>query len=414
LRLLHNKHIPAMYLRASVRQRSELLAGLLDSDGSCSLRSSCGPVPSGQVTFSNSDRGLIDGFAELAASLGFVPTVCQARAEGVESHRSSVAYGRRLRKAWRVAFTPDRQVFGIGRKQRVLEPALSAPRRSTTRKRYVVSIDRVEPVPVRCITVDSSEHLYLVGRTFIPTHNCRENFGQRISLGPLSPDGAQMMWNNPVTGVTLPRGRIGRAIGLSTAGVPVEMQCYRVPDPKDAIVGTKEHELLMQLRPTESRQERLVIVPPQTGWSGEGPEEPTFTDYARAEWVRAVDRPDLDPLARPGDRGGVDGRALSSPMALFGLTGTRTRSARRPVQPEGVAVPTSAAGGMSSSCSGVEELPGDGFDGYGPVLPVRPGGLRVGDLIRVDDDLDAWAVVEEEPLPDFDDEEYLVVAWCDD
>jgi hypothetical protein len=38
----------------------------------------------------------------------------------------------------------------------------------------------------------------------------------------------------------------------------------------------------------------------------------------------------------------------------------------------------------------------------------------VGDLVRVDDELDAWAVVEEEPLADFDDEDCLVVAWRDD
>jgi hypothetical protein len=38
----------------------------------------------------------------------------------------------------------------------------------------------------------------------------------------------------------------------------------------------------------------------------------------------------------------------------------------------------------------------------------------VGDLVRVDDELDAWAVVEEEPLADLDDEDCLVVAWRDD
>jgi hypothetical protein len=43
-----------------------------------------------------------------------------------------------------------------------------------------------------------------------------------------------------------------------------------------------------------------------------------------------------------------------------------------------------------------------------------PAGLRVGDLVRVDDELDAWAVVEEEPLADFADEDRLVVAWRDD
>ena len=34
LGLLHNKHIPQIYLRSSVEQRLELLRGLMDSDGS--------------------------------------------------------------------------------------------------------------------------------------------------------------------------------------------------------------------------------------------------------------------------------------------------------------------------------------------------------------------------------------------
>nr|MBA2559197.1 replicative DNA helicase [Propionibacteriales bacterium] len=35
----------------------------------------------------------------------------------------------------------------------------------------IVSVDPVEPVPVRCVQVDSDDHLYLAGRTMIPTHN---------------------------------------------------------------------------------------------------------------------------------------------------------------------------------------------------------------------------------------------------
>jgi predicted phage terminase large subunit-like protein len=37
----------------------------------------------------------------------------------------------------------------------------------------IVSIDQIEPVPMRCITVDSLNHLYLAGRAMVPTHNTR-------------------------------------------------------------------------------------------------------------------------------------------------------------------------------------------------------------------------------------------------
>jgi hypothetical protein len=414
LGVLDDKHVPQQYLRSSQAQRSDLLAGLLDADGTCSVRTRSGQ-PSGVVTFTNVNRRLIDAVAELAGSLGFIPTVRPARPAGVENCPSSVAYGRATRETWIVSFTPDRQVFGLGRKQRKLAPSLEVSRRAVTSRRYVVAVDHVASVPVRCIAVDSPTHLYLAGRAMIPTHNTRENYGQRTSMGPLSPEGAQMMWNNPVTGVTLPRGRIGRAIGQNAAGVPVEMQCYRVPDPKDTTTGTREHELLTALRPAESRQERLVIVPPSINFYAEDPIQPTFTDYAQAEWVRAQDRPDLDPLANQGQATTGDGRALSSPMALFGLTGSPA-----PARPDAT---TSSSAGPPPARADLEDdggtspavgAPAELGDGYGPSTSTSPAELCVGDLVCVDADLDAWAVVEEEPLADFDDEDSLVVAWRDD
>lgn len=37
----------------------------------------------------------------------------------------------------------------------------------------IVAVDEIDPVPMRCITVDSPNHLYLAGRAMIPTHNTR-------------------------------------------------------------------------------------------------------------------------------------------------------------------------------------------------------------------------------------------------
>ncbi|MDP3889833.1 MAG: hypothetical protein Q8Q44_01255, partial [Nocardioides sp.] len=248
----------------------------------------------------------------------------------------------------------------------------------------------------------------------ILTGEARENFGQRTSLGQLSPQGAQMMWNNPVTGVTIPRGRTGRAIGTNNVGLPVEMQCYRVPDPKDAVPGTPEYELLQQLKPHETRHERLLIVPPETDWTGDEPVDPTFTDYADAKWVKAADHPDLDPLAHEGDQAAnADGRSLSTPLALFGLDGSPPppvpTSARRVVEEDPVPI-----GGTSLTSSSSGDLDDLYADGYGEPTPVRPADLTVGDLIRVDEDLDTWAVVEDEPLEDFADADSLVIAWRDD
>ncbi len=61
--VLDNKHIPEIYLTASISQRMELLAGLLDTDG-CALKD-------GRYEFSQKDEKLTDSFIRLSRSLGF-------------------------------------------------------------------------------------------------------------------------------------------------------------------------------------------------------------------------------------------------------------------------------------------------------------------------------------------------------
>lgn len=250
----------------------------------------------------------------------------------------------------------------------------------------------------------------------ILTGEVRENFGQRTSLGPISPQGAEMMWNNPVTGVALPRGRTGRAIGTNNIGIPVEMQAYRVPDPADALPGTPEYELLERLRPADSRHERLLIVPPEIDWDTGEPIDPTFTDHAEAEWVLAKDRPDLDPLVNIENigHGDVDGRALSSPLASLGLVDTGGSAGSHRAGRRGMS-PSSRASSTQVDESPVDEPHGDEVDdGYDLPSTIRVAALVPGDRICVDADAGHWAVVEEEPIADFDDDECLVISWRDD
>lgn len=44
-------------------------------------------------------------------------------------------------------------------------------RMSDGKSNYIIGITPVSSIPVRCITVDSASHLYLVGESMIPTHN---------------------------------------------------------------------------------------------------------------------------------------------------------------------------------------------------------------------------------------------------
>lgn len=234
----------------------------------------------------------------------------------------------------------------------------------------------------------------------------RENFGQRTSMGPLSPHAAEMMWNSQQIGVALPRGKVGRAIGVNAAGFPVEMQAYRVPDPKDSREGTPEGDLIDRLRPAVARHERLLIVSPETDWDDGLDDAPKFSDYLDAAWVKAADRPDLDPLVhRAALSNTPDGRSLSSPLALLGLAGVPAPKAPptlRVVNRPDIEVPTIAASADVY------------FDDYTPSTSSSASSLAVGDLVCVDVDVDEWAVVEDEPIEDFSDPDCLVIAWRDD
>ena len=128
------------------------------------------------------------------------------------------------------------------------------------RQRYIISVEPIKSVPVRCITVDSPTHLYLAGRSFVATHNCRDNFSARMSTGRLSPDGAQMMYDTQHIGTTIPLNVRGRATMIGTDDVPREVQVYYTPDPRRA-TSAEDLKLLEDLKPgcvTYPRQ-RVVL-----------------------------------------------------------------------------------------------------------------------------------------------------------
>jgi replicative DNA helicase len=67
--------------------------------------------------------------------------------------------------AYTITFTPSEPVFRLRRKL-TRQQFDHAPRHRT-----VVDVRKIPSVPVRCVEVDNDEHLYLAGRSFIPTHN---------------------------------------------------------------------------------------------------------------------------------------------------------------------------------------------------------------------------------------------------
>jgi Rad3-related DNA helicase/serine/threonine protein kinase len=154
LGLLLNKHIPATYLRASEQQRRALLAGLLDTDGTVSRY--------GSVEITTTNPQLTQDVYELVSSLGFRPSLRGGR---------SRYNGKDCGPKWTLSFTTNVPVFRLGRKVVAHQERLRNYNSDRNRFRYVIAVREVPSRPVRCIQVESPSHLYLAGKSMIPTHN---------------------------------------------------------------------------------------------------------------------------------------------------------------------------------------------------------------------------------------------------
>ena len=145
--ILGKKEIPAIYLRGSIQQRLDLLAGIVDTDGHV------GEV--GDVEVTTIHEAFAYQIKELAESLGCKVTIRTGRA---------MLHGKDCGAKYRVAFSPTLLVSYLPRKRARLKVA------HQWQKRYITAINLATSVPTRCIQVDSPSHLFLAGN-FIPTHN---------------------------------------------------------------------------------------------------------------------------------------------------------------------------------------------------------------------------------------------------
>jgi len=158
LDVLGNKHIPPQYLRASKAQRLALLQGLMDTDGTVCSAGLSRENRSNGVEFTNTNKNLIDGVYELIVSLGWKARIIEGRAR---------LNGKDCGPKWDIKWTPDEYVFRLTRKRKKQRLAT----RRVTKFRYIVDAIPIEPIPMRCISVESPSSLYLAGDSMIPTHN---------------------------------------------------------------------------------------------------------------------------------------------------------------------------------------------------------------------------------------------------
>ena len=143
------KHIPDEYLTASIEQRLELLAGLIDTDGSVDKKHN-------RVVFTTADEKLKDTFEQLIATFGWRTSTFECKpvpsSSGVQGKRGY----------WQIGFNPTTHIpCRVDRKRLYCF--------AKQRRIAISNIERVSPRQGNCISVEGG--IYLCGRKLIPTHN---------------------------------------------------------------------------------------------------------------------------------------------------------------------------------------------------------------------------------------------------
>lgn len=146
--LLKNKHIPQKYLKSSYNDRLELLRGLMDTDGSIKTNTR-------SFEFYQKNYNFIMQFVELLSSMGIKSRIRVKTIKNCLYHT--------------VSFTTEEIAFKLPRKINLI--LSTRPTRVQDKRHYIQKIEKVDSVPVACISVGSPDKMFLCGKTFIPTHN---------------------------------------------------------------------------------------------------------------------------------------------------------------------------------------------------------------------------------------------------
>ena len=155
-----NKFIPRDFLFGSVEQRYDLLAGLLDTDGTIDR--------TGRIDFFTSSPLLKNDIIELCESLGMIATVSFDKRS--EKYTTDVIYIVHIQAKKEEKI----KMFKLNRKLNRAKEYLNNNKRNERKDRD--SIIKIEATGIftemTCFYVDNKEHLFLMNN-FICTHNTR-------------------------------------------------------------------------------------------------------------------------------------------------------------------------------------------------------------------------------------------------
>lgn len=155
LNLLSNKHIPDVYLQSSYEQRLDMLRGFMDSDGYYNKSRK-------RFVMSTTRDWQVEAFVKLISSLGIKGTV--------------IPYTKKLNgkifDVHDICFTTNNINPFLCRN----DIGVLFPKRNHHSFKNIISVEKVDSVPTRCIEVESDTHTFLYGHSFSVTHNTNKVF----------------------------------------------------------------------------------------------------------------------------------------------------------------------------------------------------------------------------------------------
>ena len=143
------KHIPEIYFEASYEQRLELLRGLMDTDG-CHYSG-------GFCIFTQKEGQLCDDVVRLAKSLGWDVTVTETNPGKLAKPNT---------KYYNIGISALDNPFKLAKKAKKWKRQTRM-----VNKVRIVSITEIEPIPMRCLTVDAPDGQFCIEYTYTVTHN---------------------------------------------------------------------------------------------------------------------------------------------------------------------------------------------------------------------------------------------------
>lgn len=159
------KFIPDQYMTASESQRRQLLAGIMDSDGT---------VGDHQAVVCMKNKDLMRQVLQLSRSLGYRATWAESVAR-LNGEDKGPVYWVKFSTGW------GSSPFDMPRKRELFE---GKPKGFQSKTNSITAVVPVESRPTRCITVAHESALYVVGEGFVPTHNTRMSWAYKRQKEP--------------------------------------------------------------------------------------------------------------------------------------------------------------------------------------------------------------------------------------